>query len=117
MTGYKFISEKYIIHQGLDKKVLKGLKSIGINFPVKRLLFIETEVLFHNTKRIVNFRKNVGSEHARMISCSVVCNSLWPCGLKLTRLLRPWDFPRENTGVGCHLLLQIGSVHVSIISA
>ena len=23
-----------------------------------------------------------------------------------TRLLRPWDFPSKNTGVGCHFLLQ-----------
>ena len=23
-----------------------------------------------------------------------------------TRLLRPWDFPGQNTGVGCHFLLQ-----------
>ena len=22
------------------------------------------------------------------------------------RLLRPWDFPGKNTGVGCHFLLQ-----------
>ena len=25
---------------------------------------------------------------------------------KPTRLLCPWDFPRKNTGVGCHFLLQ-----------
>ena len=23
-----------------------------------------------------------------------------------TKLLRPWDFPGKNTGVGCHFLLQ-----------
>ena len=27
-------------------------------------------------------------------------------GLWLTRLLCPWDFPCENTGVGCYFLLQ-----------
>ena len=27
-------------------------------------------------------------------------------GLQPTRLLRPWDFPGKNTGVGCHFLLQ-----------
>ena len=32
--------------------------------------------------------------------------SLQPHGLYPTRLLRPWDFPGENTGVGCHFLLQ-----------
>ena len=34
-------------------------------------------------------------------SRSVVSESLRP-----TRLLRPWDFPGKNTGVGCHFLLQ-----------
>ena len=39
-------------------------------------------------------------------SRSVVSDSLWPCGLKPTRFLRPWDFPGKSTGVGCHFLLQ-----------
>ena len=39
-------------------------------------------------------------------SCSVVSNSWRPHGLQPTRLLRPWDFPGKNTGVGCHCLLQ-----------
>ena len=29
-----------------------------------------------------------------------------PHGLQRTRLLRPWDFPGKNTGVGCHCLLR-----------
>ena len=29
-----------------------------------------------------------------------------PPGLQPTRLLRPWDSPGKNTGVGCHFLLQ-----------
>ena len=33
-------------------------------------------------------------------------DSLWPRGLSPTRLLCPWDFPRKNTGVDCHSLLQ-----------
>ena len=37
---------------------------------------------------------------------SVVSSSLRPHGLELTRLLRPWDSPGTNTGVGCHFLLQ-----------
>ena len=28
------------------------------------------------------------------------------CPTQPTRLLRPWDSPRKNTGVGCHFLLQ-----------
>ena len=39
-------------------------------------------------------------------SCSVVSDSLWPHGLQPTRLLHPWDFPGNSTGVGCHCLLQ-----------
>ena len=39
-------------------------------------------------------------------SHSVVSDSLRPCGLQLTRLLRPWDFPGKGTGVACHCLLQ-----------
>ena len=31
---------------------------------------------------------------------------LRPQGLKLARLLCPWDFPGKNTGVGCPFLLQ-----------
>ena len=33
-------------------------------------------------------------------------SSLQPCGLQPARLLCPWDYPGENTGVGCHFLLQ-----------
>ena len=34
------------------------------------------------------------------------CPTLLPHGLYPTRLLRPWDSPGKNTGVGCHFLLQ-----------
>ena len=37
---------------------------------------------------------------------SVVSDSLQPYGPWPTRLLCPWDSPGENTGVGCHSLLQ-----------
>ena len=37
---------------------------------------------------------------------SVVSDSVRPHGLQPTRLPRPWDSPRKNTGVGCHFLLQ-----------
>ena len=33
-------------------------------------------------------------------------NSLQPHGLEAARLLCPWDFPGQNTVVGCHFLLQ-----------
>ena len=34
-------------------------------------------------------------------------NSLRPHGLQPARLLCPWDFTGNNTGVGCHFLLQV----------
>ena len=37
---------------------------------------------------------------------SVMSDSVRPHGLQPTRLLRPWDSPGKNTGVGCHFLLQ-----------
>ena len=36
----------------------------------------------------------------------VVSDSLRPHGLYPTRLLCPWDFPGNSTGVDCHFLLQ-----------
>ena len=33
-------------------------------------------------------------------------DSLQPHGLQPTRLLRSWDSPAKNTGVGCHFLLH-----------
>ena len=35
------------------------------------------------------------------VSCLVVSDSLRPCGLWPTRLLRPWNSPGKSTGVGC----------------
>ena len=39
-------------------------------------------------------------------SRSVVFDSLRPHRLQPIRLLCPWDFPGNSTGVGCHFLLQ-----------
>ena len=37
-----------------------------------------------------------------------------PHGLQPTRLLRPWDSPGKNTGVGCHFLLQCMKVESEV---
>ena len=37
---------------------------------------------------------------------SFVSDSVRPHGLQPTRLLRPWDSPGKNIGVGCHFLIQ-----------
>ena len=41
-----------------------------------------------------------------LCACAQLCQTLWPPRMVATRLLRPWDFPGKNTGVGCHFLLQ-----------
>jgi len=40
------------------------------------------------------------------VSCSVLSNSLWPCGLWPTRLFYPWNSPGKNTGMGSYSLLR-----------
>ena len=40
------------------------------------------------------------------VSRSVTSDSLQPHGPQPTRLLRPWNSPGKNTGVGYHFLLQ-----------
>ena len=42
----------------------------------------------------------------RVLSHSVVSDSLQSHGLQLARLLCPWNFLSKNTGMGCRLLLQ-----------
>ena len=44
-------------------------------------------------------------QHACSVA-SVVSDFLLPHGLQPTRLLCPWDSPGQNTGMGCHFLLQ-----------
>ena len=39
-------------------------------------------------------------------ACLVMSDSLQPYGLQSISLLYPWDFPGNNTGEGCHFLLQ-----------
>ena len=41
-----------------------------------------------------------------VLSHSVVSDSLEPRGLNPAKLLCPWRFSRQDTGVGCHALLQ-----------
>ena len=41
-----------------------------------------------------------------MRACSIMSNSVRPQRRQPTRLPCPWDSPGQNTGVGCHFLLQ-----------
>ena len=50
----------------------------------------------------------ISFSNACMHACwvvSVVSDSVPPHRQQPTRLLRPWDSPGKNTGVGCHFLL------------
>ena len=49
-------------------------------------------------------------------SRSVMSDSSGPHGLQPTRLLRPWDFPGKNTGMGCHCLLRLMWEAASIVA-
>ena len=51
-------------------------------------------------------RGRYSQSHCCCQVASVVSDSVRPHGLQPTRLLRPWDSPDKNTGVGCHFLLQ-----------
>ena len=46
----------------------------------------------------------------------VVSDSVQPHRQQPTRLPRPWDSPSENTGVGCHFLLQCMKAKVKSLS-
>ena len=81
-------------------------------------------LLFPSLGIFLTRRLNLGLPHCRQIlyqlshqqslqralfsvlSHSVISDSWWPRGLQPTRLLCPWDFLGNNTGVGSHSLLQ-----------
>ena len=44
------------------------------------------------------------------VSCLVMSDSFWPCGLGPIRLLCPWNSPGKNIGVGCHFLVSPGDI-------
>ena len=51
-------------------------------------------------------QQNVTQLYVHVLSCSVMSDSLQYHGLQPARLLCPWNFPGENTGVSCYFLLQ-----------
>ena len=61
-----------------------------------------------NLKDTILFHPRVEPIIFQNVSRSVMSDSLRPRahGLLSTRLLCPWNFPDQNTGVGCHALLQ-----------
>ena len=82
------------------------LESMETKIANKQNLSIRTPVSLLNNNTIIL----TNEFESECISHSVMSNSLQPSGLKPTRLLCPWNSPSNNTGVGCHFLLQ-GHTH------
>ena len=59
---------------------------------------------FFNRRACVEQRAQRGFSVSSEASQS--CPTLRPRGSQPARLLRPWDFPGKNTGVGCHLTVK-----------
>ena len=57
-----------------------------------------------NHKNFYKERQRTERKKERVVAQS--CLSLRPYELLPTRILCPWDSPGQNTGVGCHFLLQ-----------
>ena len=62
------------------------------------------------------FPSPVPESEKRKWSCSAVSDSSQPHGLYPTRLLRPQDFPGKSTGVGCHCLLHLFVLELTLCS-
>ena len=60
---------------------------------------------FPSTSSFLDKERKIIVSHF-VLSRSVMSNSWRPHGLQPTRLLRPWDSPGRNSGVGCHFLLR-----------
>ena len=84
--------------------MFKFLSIIPVLFNMALLgLKKKSECIRHNLY-IDRYRKRVVKSES--VSCSVMSDSLQPHGLKPTRLLHPWGFPGNSTGVDCHCLLR-----------
>ena len=86
-------------------------RELGINTRLY-LKWITKKVLLHSTGNSIQFYaaawmgQKFGEEWIHVYVCALcpaLCN---PIHCKPTRLLCPSDSPGQNTGVGCHFLLQ-----------
>ena len=65
--------------------------------------------IVYRKPNISKIQLKTGSKEKRsacIFKCSNMSDSLQARGLGPARLLCPWDYPSNNTGVGCHFLLQ-----------
>ena len=67
-------------------------------------------ILYHKTKGLGGSMTGTQKTSCFLLHTCVLShfmsNFFWPHRLSPDRLLCPWDFPDENTGMGCHFLLQ-----------
>ena len=70
---------------------------------MKKLSFVTSTELY--LSHLMNQQRLIDQQRT-LCSCSVASDSLWPYELQPARLLRSWDSPGKNSGVGCHVLLQ-----------
>ena len=69
---------------------------------LKQMPFTSSHFPSNQTNQFICLADHWVSEWSR----SVVSDSLRPRGLEPPRLLRPWDSPGKNIGVGCHFSSQ-----------
>ena len=81
-------------HPGLISFRMDWLDLLAVQGTLKNLLQ-------HHSSKASILRRS-----AFFIVHSVMSDSVQPQRRQPTRLPRPWDSPRKNTGVGCHFLLQ-----------
>ena len=81
---------------------LKSVKCHRGWSPLDRQLLVVLSNQTHFDSCICYYHDSV----CRVLSRSVISDTLQPHGLQPTRLPCPWNFPGKFTGLGCHFLLQ-----------
>ena len=73
--------------------------------PSEQILFLFCAGTFgqHGFSSPIGIRAYAAAAAKSLQSCPTLCD---PIDGQPTRLPRPWDSPGNNTGVGCHFLLQ-----------
>ena len=111
----------YISYNTIFKKEVFPWKSMILIYLIEKLLLKKTdyEIFKNSEKRWLQTQNSVLRQtispvrvkdvfrYAELLKCmcSVMSDSVTPWTIS-TRLFCPWNSPGQNTGVGCHFLLQ-----------
>ena len=98
----KIVCVRYILIDTMDKLTLGIVIHNTTNY--SKQCYIKTCIYLVQYSLLPLFYKVYGV-HACKVT-SVISDSMWPYGLQPARLLCPRDSSGNNTGVGCHALLQ-----------